>query len=268
MQGFQSWADDKRLKVLVILVLVLAGTALSAYSYFTFKQSNYVNGGPNTISVAGKGEIFAKPDIATFSFSVEADAPDAVAAQKKSADAMNTIVAYLKENKVEEKDIKTSSYSLNPKYRYEQATCIQQYNCPPGKQVLDGYQVSQTVTIKVRDTAKAGDLISNVGTKGATNISGLTFTIDDDAKLKRDARELAIKDARENAKKLAQDLGEHLGRMMGYYETEGGYPIPMYNAKAMDSRGGSRMTEAAVAPSIPTGENTITSNVTIVYELR
>ena len=70
MPGFESWAGDKRIKTLVILVLLLAATALSAYSYFTFKQSHYIYGGPNTVSVAGKGEIFAKPDIASFSFSV------------------------------------------------------------------------------------------------------------------------------------------------------------------------------------------------------
>jgi uncharacterized protein YggE len=267
MSGFQSWADDKRIKTLVMLVLILTVVALGSYSYVTYKQSQTTLPGQNSISVAGKGEIFAKPDIATFTFSVEADAPDATAAQKKSADAMNAIVAYLKESGVADKDVKTSDYSLNPKYRFEQVTCIQAYNCPPGKQILDGYTVSQSVTVKVRDTAKAGDLISNVGAKGATNISGLAFTIDDIEKLKRDARELAIKDARSNAEKLASDLGVSLGRIVTYSEDQGGgYPPIMYD-KAMSMTSGARaMPEAA--PSVPTGENTITSNVSIVYELR
>lgn len=224
-------------------------------------------GGQNTVSVAGKGEIFAKPDIATFSFSVDAEAPDAVAAQKKSADSINAIYAYLKANGIDEKDIKTSGYALDPKYRWEQGVCTQ-WNCPEGKQILEGYRVNQTITVKVRVTAKAGDLISNVGENGATNISGLSFTIDDDEKLKREARELAIKDARENAKKLADDLGVRLGRMVSYYENQGGYPVPMYNMAMSERSSDSMGASMKSSPSIPTGENTITSNVTIVYELR
>lgn len=272
MPGFQSWAEDRRIKGLVFVVLILAAVALSAYSYYTYKQSQYVFTGPNTISVSGKGEIFAKPDIASFSFSVDAEAVTANEAQEKSAKAMNDIVAYLKENGIEEKDIKTSYYNLNPKYRWEQdtkAVICTQWGCPPqeGKQVLDGYQVNQTVEVKIRDTAKAGDLISGVGTKGATNISGLAFTIDDDEKLKRDARELAIADARENAKMLADDLGVRLGRMMNYWEDQAGGPQPMYYAKEA-AMGDSMGMGGGVAPSVPTGENTITSNVTIVYEIR
>lgn len=267
MPGFHAWADDKRIKSLVILVLVLSAASLAAYSFYTYKQSQSLYAS-NTISVSGKGEIFAKPDIASFSFSVEAEALDAAAAQEKSAESMNAIVSHLKENGIEDKDIKTSGYSLNPKYRWEQGICTQ-FGCPNGKQILEGYTVSQSVTVKVRDTAKAGDLISNVGEKGATNISGLSFTIDDDEKLKRDARELAIKDARENAKKLADDLGVRLGRMMNYWEDQtGGYPMPMYDT--MSSMGGEGMAREAkmMAPSIPSGENTITSMVTIVYEIK
>lgn len=268
MSGFQSWADDKRIKLLVILVLILSVVSLGAYSYSTYKQSKYIFGGQNTVSVAGKGEIFAKPDLATFSFSVDAEAPDAAAAQEKSATAINAIYEYLKGNGVEEKDIKTSGYALNPKYRWEQAACTPYGGCPQGKQILEGYQVNQTITVKVRDTAKAGDLISNVGENGATNISGLSFTIDDDEKLKREARELAIKDARENAKKLADDLGVRLGRMVSYYEDQG-YPTPMYDmAQSYRGESAGMSKDASFAPSLPSGENTITSNVTIIYELR
>ncbi|MFM2374340.1 MAG: hypothetical protein RLZZ234_335 [Candidatus Parcubacteria bacterium] len=269
MSGFSAWAEDKRLKGLVILVLMLAAVSLVAYSYSTYKQSQYTVTGPTTITAVGKGEIFAKPDIATFSFAVEAEAVDAAQAQEKSALAMNAIVEHLKTAGVEDKDVKTSGYALNPKYRYEQGVCTQ-WGCPNGKQILEGYTVNQTVTVKVRDTAKAGDLISSVGTKGATNISGLSFTIDDDEKLKRDARELAIKDAKENAQKLADDLDVSIIRMMSYFEeTNGGYPIPMYDmamsARAENAMGGDmKMT----APSIPSGENTITSNVSIVYEIK
>ncbi len=268
MPGSPTWAGDARIKGLVMLVLIVGATALGAYTYYTVKQSQYIYSGPNTISVTGKGEVFAKPDIATFSFAVEAEDKEAAGAQEKSASAMNAIVEYLKnDGKVEEKDIKTSGYALNPKYRWEQGICTQ-FGCPNGKQILEGYTVSQTVTVKVRDTAKAGDLISNVGSKGATNISGLSFTIDDDEALKRQARELAIKDARENADKLANDLGTRLGRMMNFWEDQGGTPMPMYDMAMSARADGMGGMEKIIAPTIPSGENTITSNVTIVYEIK
>jgi len=268
MPGFQSWSDDKRIKGLVILVLILAAVALAAYSYYTYKQSRYMFGGMNTISVSGKGEVLAKPDIATFSFSADAENVDAVAAKDEAAKIMNDVVAYLKEAGVEEKDIKTSYYNLSQKYRWEEAArelCTQWGGCPPGRQILDGFQVNQTVTVKVRDTEKAGELISGVTGKGATNISSLEFTIDDDEALKAEARELAIKDAKENAEKLARELGVRLGRISSFNENGGGYPMPMYAKSAVmemsDSSGG-------MAPSVPMGENMITTNVTIVYEIK
>lgn len=272
MPGFNTWADDKRIKGLVILVLILAAVALSAYSYYTYKQSRYAFTGPNTISVAGKGEIMAKPDIGSFSFSVDAEGADAKAAQEKSATAMNAVVEYLKQNGVEDKDIKTSNYYLTPKYEWQTETkdvVCTQWGCPPqnGKQVQTGFMVNQTVEVKVRDTAKAGDLITGVGQKGATNISQLSFTIDDMEALQRQAREMAIKDARENAAKLADDLGVRLGRMMNYWEDQGGMPMPMMYA-AKDSMASGAMMESAIAPSVPTGENSVVSNVTIVYEIR
>lgn len=262
MPGFSEWAQDKRFKVLALLVLVTAVLALGAYSYYTIKQSKYVYTGPNTVSVTGHGEVFAKPDIATFNFSVMVEADNAVSAQEQSAQTINKITSYLKEQGVEDKDVKTLSYDVSPKYEYSSMPCTQYY-CPPGQSKLVGYTANQTIEIKVRDTAKAGDLISGVGGQGATNVSGLTFKIDDDEALKRQAREMAIKDAKENAEKLADDLDVRLVRFMNFWEETN--PYPYYGGM-----GGEMMAQDAykTAPALPTGENTITSNVTLVYEIR
>lgn len=246
---------------------VMAIVALAAYSYYTIKQSKYLYGGPVTISVIGKGEVFAKPDIATFSFTVDAKEVDAVTSQNKANETMATVLAYLKESGVDEKDVKTSQYNLNPRYEYSQTPCTQ-WSCPPQEEPkLIGYEVSQSVSVKVRDTNKAGELVSGVGSKGAQNVSGLSFTIDDEDTLKDEARELAIADAQEQAKVLAKNLGKYLGRMTGYWEMQGGSPMPYYGM------GGDSMmkAESAVASSpaeLPTGENTITAKVNISYEVR
>lgn len=263
MEGKSFWGKEY-VQILLTIILVGVIVALAAYAYYTFKQSEGVYTGAAVITVQGEGEVLARPDIGTFSFSVMAEGKDAAEAQSKSAEAMNAVLAYLTEAGVEDKDVKTENYYLNPKYRYETQVCTFNY-CPPSNPVIDGYEVSQTVTVKVRDLDKSGELISGVGDKGATNISGLSFTIDDETEIKAEAREKAIADAKEKANKLAESLGVRIVRMTGYWEEQGGY-YPMY-----DRGYGGDMAfaeSAAVAPDMPIGENTITSNVSITYEVK
>ena len=232
------------------------------------KQFHYIGSGvaaTNTITVSGTGEIFAVPDRATFSVTVREEGKDVTTAQEKATKKNNDIIAYLKGAGVEEKDIKTTNYSINPKYEYTQADCRTGY-CPPGKQTLAGFEVYQTLEVKVKDPKKAGELLSGVGSKGASEVSGLTFTIEDEDTLKSDARSKAIANAEAKADELADQLGVDIVRVVGYSENEGGYPV--YYAKAMSADSGRGSTAAAPAPEIATGQNKITSNVSVTYEIR
>lgn len=251
-------------RFLLTLILVAVLVALGAYASYTLKQAKYYYSGPTVVSVTGVGEVFAKPDIGQFSFSVYAEAEDATTAQSESAAAINAIKGYLESEGIEEKDIKTSYYNLNPKYRYEDRVCTFGSYCPPGEPIMDGFEVNQTIEVKVRDLEKAGNLISGVGERGATNISGLSFTIDDTEILKAQARQKAIENAQEKVTELANSLGVHVVRMNGYWEEENQpyYGVGYGGAEmALDSR-------ATVAPEIPTGENSITSRVNISYEVQ
>lgn len=259
--------QESYIRKIAALVGVFAVIALATYAYTTIKESRYTYAQPVIISVQGVGEVFAAPDIATFSFTVEAKDKDAVTAQNKYGETMDTVLAYLKESGVEEKDIKTEYYNFGQWFEYEKTTGVcTVYGCPPsGEQKLMGYQVSQSVTVKVRDTEKAGELLAGVASKGAINVSGLSFTIDDEDGLMAEAREKAIIDAKEKAKVLADNLGSRIVRMSSFSESQGGYP--MFYAKDMDVA----MSESAGAPraaNIPMGENTITSTVHISYEIR
>ncbi len=256
--------NSKLNQTLITLVLAGACIALLAFAYSTLKQQAQW-GGPMTINVTGKGEVTAKPDVAQFSFSVRADAASASEAQTKSAEAINAITAYLKENAIEDKDIKTEGYNMNPKFKYETRPCAFNSYCPPGEQIPDGFEVYQTVTVKVRDIDKAGTLLGGVGDKGATDISGLTFTIDDEDTLKAEARALAIADAQANAEKLAESLNVRIVKMMGYYEDSPAMPMYGYGGTMMDSQA---KNVPMVAPEISTGESMTTSNVTITYEVK
>lgn len=252
-------------RVLMVLVFIGVIAALGAYTNATLKSARYGNMGPTTINVRGEGEVLAKPDIGQFSFAVRAEGDTASVAQDQSAKSINEIINYLKEQGVEEKDIKTENYNLSPKYTYPERICPAGSYCPPGEPKIDGYEVSQNVAVKVRDLEKAGTLISGAGEHGATNISSLQFTIDDESELQAEARAKAIEKAKENAGKLAKDLDVHIVRMLSYYE-EG--KQPPYYAYGMGGDAAVSEMKTASVPSTPTGENKITSTVVITYEIR
>jgi len=250
--SYLAWA-------ILLLTIFLAFESLSAFKDLRGTSQVY-----NSISVTGEGEAVSVPDIAVFSFSVSADAKTVSEAQAVVTKNSDAIFAGLKDLDVEDKDIKTTDYSVWPKYAYTQAACAQGY-CPPSKQIPDGYTVSQTVSIKVRNTEDAGKALSVVGDKGATNVSGLTFTTDDPNKNINDARDKAIEDAQKKAKDLAKRLGVSLIRVTGYSDNNS-YPGPMYYASAM-GLGGAEM-KAQSAPSIPAGENKTKVSVVVTYEIR
>jgi len=242
--------------VLIALVAVKTVTELKSMSYIG-KSENAMN----VITVSGKGEVLATPDIATFSFSVTEEAANVGDAQTKATEKTNSILAYIKEAGIEDKDIKTSSYSIYPRYEY-QSTSIY----TSGTRYLAAYVVSQSVEVKVRAIEDAGTILSGIGEFGATDISGLSFSVDEQDELARDAREIAIKDAREQAKVLANALGVDLGRITTFYESTPYQPYPMYYSKEMAM--GAADSRVQVAPELPVGENKIVSNVTITYEIK
>ncbi|MBI5134406.1 MAG: SIMPL domain-containing protein [Candidatus Taylorbacteria bacterium] len=244
--------------LLIILVAFVAIKIVSEVKSLSYigKPTNV----PNVITVNGKGEVIATPDIATFSFTVSEESPVVSTAQAEATKKMNSILAYLQDTGVEDKDVKTVAYDIYPRYDYVGNTYY-----GGGKQVLAAYVVSQTIQVKVREMAKAGDLLTGIGEYGASNVSGLTFSVDEQDELLREARDKAITDAREQAEKLAKSLGVKLGSITSYYDNSPYQPYPMYYAK--DGMGsGVAMNQAA--PQLPGGESKIISNVTITYEIK
>lgn len=256
-----------RVRVAVLGVLAILGVFLLVLIAGNIMNWRYIGAGvaaANTINITGYGEAFGAPDIATFTFTVSSTKSTVAAAQADATAKINAVTDYLKAQEVDAKDIQTSDYSVNPQYDYSGSVCANGY-CPPTRGTLTGYEVRQTTTVKVRDTSKAGDLLTGVGSKGATEVSGLSFTFDDPNKLQDDARAKAIADAKGKADLLASQLGVHIVRVVSYNDN-GGYPTPYY---AKDVAMGSGVaSQAAVAPEISIGQNKVTSNVSITYEIR
>ncbi len=234
----------------ILLVLVAGGF------YLTGKVIEQKDFSPMTISVEGTGKASAVPDIAAVSFGVQTGRQTtAQQAMKILTAKMTDVVAAVKAQGIEEKDITTNSLSLQPEYDWSE-----------GRQIARGFQATQTLYVKVRDLDKIGDLLAAVTGEGVNQIGGVEFTMDDPEVLQAAAREKAIIKAEAKAKLLADQLGKSIKRLKGFSEG-GGYIPPTPYAKAniaLDRAGGAVMESV----QIPTGEQEVSVSVSLVYELQ
>ena len=257
-----TFFSSKTNRALGSLVLVAVVVALAAYTVLTARGAKITKDLPTIISVNGDGEVKVAPNLAQFTFAVTAKGKTAQEAQSTSTARMNNILGFIKSQGVEDKDVKTSDYNLSPKFTYESSMePCDGWNCPPPKEIPDGFEVSQIITVKVHDVSKAGALLAGVGEKGATGISSLSFILEDEKPSKAEARDKAAADAKEKAQKIAQQFGMKLGRLTSYYENQT-YDEPTAGGYAMD------MAKSEVAPvPLPAGEQKITASVSVSYEL-
>jgi uncharacterized protein YggE len=255
-----NFFNSIQVRIMGLLLILMIMIALASYASLNFEQIRFVNPYKPTISVMGEGEVLAVPNIGQFSFSVTAEASDAKSAQEASGTKINDILAYLKEQGIEDKDVKVQNYNLYPKWRYEERVCPANSYCPPGERVQDGFSVNQTVSVKVRDTNKASAVITGVGERGATDISNLNFTIDDVSVLETEAREKAIANAKEKAVALAKQLNVRIIRFTGYYEENS----DTYMDSMMSRESNVSDFEG---PSLPVGEQSTVVKVNLTYEV-
>jgi len=245
---------------IVIIAVIIASVVANAVG----GGRGHKDGEQDTIVVSGKGELTVKPDIAEVSFSVTNENLDV----GKATDAVNakiaTIVAKLKADGVDEADIKTTGYDISPQYNYvNNPVPMNMPYIPSGNQVLAGYNVTDSIDIKIRDLTKAAGIVTDLGALGVTDMSGLNFTEDKYDDLVKQARDAAIADARTQAQDLAKSLGVKLVKIVAYSDQS----QPIYyatNAMAVPSAMGGGSVKAV----LPTGQNTITSNVSVTYEIQ
>lgn len=271
MNDSMNFWQSKRFGSTVFILAIAGIVFLAVLSLNALRESVYIGRdvvSQNVITVSGEGEAFAKPDTATFSFTVEEDAKVVADAQKAVDAKTKSALDFLKKSNIAEKDTKTVSYQIYPNYEYAQPVVCTPYSCPPqNPPKINGYKVSQTIEVKIRDIEKAGELLSGIGAVGVTNLSGLNFTVDDEDAVQAKAREEAITKAEAKAKELSNQLGVRLVRIVNFSES-GNYPV-YYYGKTMtaDGRGGAEMA-ASPSVSVAPGETRIVSNVTITYEIR
>jgi uncharacterized protein YggE len=219
----------------------------------------------DTITVQGDGQATMPPDVARVSFTVQNTSPTVVDAQAATTKQANAAIDYVKGQGIADKDVKTLSYNISPQYSYPSP-------CPIGALCTDfsrapkviGYQVSETVEVKMHDLTAVGTMLGGLGQQGVQNLNGPAFALDDPTAGFNAARADAIDNAKTQAMLLASQLGVRLGKIVNFSESNGGNPTPFFAMSA----GASFDSKAAPAPSVPVGENTYNANVSITYEIR
>ncbi|WP_170984641.1 SIMPL domain-containing protein [Rhodoligotrophos defluvii] len=208
-----------------------------------------------TLSLVGTGEVRAAPDEATITIGVVHQAKTAAEAVKANNAAMAEVFSSLKAEGIAEKDIQTSNFSVNPRYVYPKDNS--------GPPTIDGYEVSNQVSVRIHDLGKLGAVLDKVVASGSNQINGISFGLSEPEKLENEARKLAIADARAKAELYAQAGGFQLGPIHAVVEGGRSFPpVPMMRREAFD------MKAAAQAVPIAQGEQVVSIQVNVTWEIR
>ena len=210
------------------------------------------------ISISGTGEVAAAPDMAFVNSGVTSQGATAAEALAANTAAMNELIATLKAAGIEARDIQTSGFSVSPNYVYSDARDANGYQLPPK---VSGYQVYNTVNVRVRDLATLGAVLDKAVTVGANTINGVSFSVADPAPLFDEARKLAFANAKQKAELYAEVAGEKLGDIESISESQSyNQPQPQMMRAVADS--------AASAPvPIESGELSFSIDVQVAWEL-
>ena len=209
-----------------------------------------------TLAVTGTAEVSVKPDICYISFGVETfHKKSAREAYRANNELMNALSAAVKAVGIESKDLQTSSFTVTPQYRYEDAA---------HQRVFDGYRVYQSLDVNVRVLDKASAVLDAGMDAGATQVNNVTFAVENPKKYTADARVEAVKAAQAKAQSMADLAGVRLGKPISISESEpGGYN--QYYAQsnvAFDRAAGGEDT-----PSLQPGQFKLSRTVHITYEI-
>jgi uncharacterized protein len=232
----------------------LALGALAALTVFAGPAAAQEENVPRRIVVTGTGEIRARPDVAVISAGVIVQSGTASAALAENSRTMNAVLQQLRTSGLAAEDLQTSQFSVMP--LYETQPPERETTAPPR---IVGYQVSNQVTARVRDTDRLGSVLDVLVSAGATNIEGPLFDIADPEQLLGEARDAAVADALARARRYAAAAGVELGEIISIEEA-GSFappPRPMMLAEAM----------AADVPIAP-GQTELSASIMMVFAIK
>jgi uncharacterized protein len=205
-----------------------------------------------TIVVPGTGRVSVVPDVADLRLGVAVARTKVDAARSEAARVMDAILEAVDGAGVPRRDVRTTLLSIQPRYDYREGR-------PP---ILTGYELANVVEVTIRDLARLGDAVDAALAAGATSMDGLTLRLADPAPAEREARRLAMADARSRADVLATEGGLEIDGVADV--VEGGPPrppIPFPKAERM-------MVAADAATPVEAGELEVVVSVTVTFRAR
>lgn len=237
------------LRILSIVSILLAG--VTAVTVQAQNPPGYtVPSDATLLSLSVQAEVRRVPDVASISAGVVTEAADGNAAMRQNAERMTRVLAAIRKAGIAEADTRTSGVHLSPQYQYRDREAPR----------ITGYQASNTVTVKLRDIGRIGELMDALAGEGANQIHGPNFEIDQPEPVRDEARRDALAQAQTRATVYAEALGLRVRRLVSIQEGGGGFqPMPrMAMALAADS-----MESTPIAP----GENVVSVQLDVVFEL-
>lgn len=207
-----------------------------------------------TLIISGEGKASYEPNIATLNLGHTSEDLEPAKAQKDNQEVIDKMQNTLeKEFEIDKKDMQTSDYSLYPRYDWINNV-----------RVLKGYEVRQSIKLKVRKLDQLSSILEAAGKLGLNNINGPIFDVDDIEKIKAEAREKAFLNAKQKAEDYSKLANIKLGKIINIaetYNTSSGYPT--YYGERGGAGGGGYGGAGAVA----VGENEVGVSVGLSYEL-
>ena len=231
--------------LLIILQLVFLLSSCS--------NSNLPTAENDGILVTGSATIQSSPDLATLRVGVQSFDKNVEKAVNDNNTKIESIILNLENKGLTEKDMETDQFNISPQREYRN-------NNPP---IVVGYNVSNILTVKIRNLESLGEIMQVTVGSGANTINGLSFSIEDPNPLRQKARGLAMEDALSRAEILADASGIEVGKPISIQELSYGGPV----VKSENLAGAEFAMDARI-PIQPPSEVGIQINLQVRFEIK
>ncbi len=250
------------MKATIVIAALMAAAGSSAWA----QQPQTYDDRPK-ITVSGEAVVNVKPDKVVVTFGIETWDADITVAKQRNTDTLKKAIASIKDVGVPENEIQTDQLSIEPRWRdtYEKRDFV-------------GYFVRTSVVVTLSEVERAEKLVSAALVAGVNHIHGLDFRTSELKKHREQARELALKAAKEKAEKMSAVLGQTVGLPIQINENYAGSPWSYWSSwngwggrssgmsqvQVQADRGGSGETSESIA----LGKLSIRATVSVTFELK
>lgn len=244
-------------RALSVAVLVIVGVFVIGYF------GSPINLNVNTVAtekdaffeVSDTAKVFAAPDTASLQVAVVKEGLSVDKVQAELNVANNEMIEAIQNVGIDEDDIRTVNYSINPKYDYDRES---------GEQNINGYRATSRLEVRTDDFDKINQIVDAATRAGANEVGQVSFVTENRDEYVAEARKEAIESAKKKAQEIASEAGIDLGRIVDVRVSEGGVNEPVYMEARMEAVA---MDSAANKTSIQPGQNEVNVSVTLSYAL-